>query len=166
MVKGLVPRIRVSALQPLMLVGGLVAAVLLAGPALGANDFEQWLNGLKQEALAAGVSEGTVDRALGRAQRIPRVTRHEATAFVECLGAPDTESLLGIHADGRIVRVRAERPREVDGAFVATPWVGSFRDWQDVGGLMVPMEGEVLVRLVTRLRLPGARSFLISSARM
>lgn len=51
---------------------------------------------------------------------------------------------LEVDEEGRIVTVRAEdRPREVDGVFVETPWVGSFRDWQEVGGLVVPMEGEV-----------------------
>lgn len=48
-----------------------------------------------------------------------------------------------LDSEGRVVSVRADRPRGVDGEFVDTPWVGQFHDWSEVDGLMVPMRGEV-----------------------
>lgn len=105
MVKGLVPRVRVSALQPLMLAGGLLAAGLVAGPALGADDFERWLNGVKQEALAAGVSEGTVDRALARAQPIPRVVQLDRRQ-------PEFTRTFWRYIEGRVTPERIRRGRQ------------------------------------------------------
>ena len=59
----------------------LVAFILALGqagfgtlPAMAAApDFQQWLSGLRSEALAKGVSEGTLDRALARATLMDRV---------------------------------------------------------------------------------------------
>jgi len=46
--------------------------------------------------------------------------------------------------DGAIVRVSTpERFREVGGAYVATPWAGSYRDYTLVEGIRVPLKGEV-----------------------
>lgn len=42
-----------------------------------------------------------------------------------------------------IVRVSALRYRDVAGTGVLTPWVGHFRDYKSVQGMMVPMFGEV-----------------------
>lgn len=44
---------------------------------------------------------------------------------------------------GEIVRVTAERYRDVNGKAVMTPWVGQFREYKSVQGMMVPMVGEV-----------------------
>src|SRR5690606_14605749 len=44
---------------------------------------------------------------------------------------------------GEIVRVEAERYRDVDGVGVPTPFVGHFRDYAEVGGMRIPLEGEV-----------------------
>ena len=44
---------------------------------------------------------------------------------------------------GAIAGMSAERFRDVGGAPVLTPWVGRFRSYRDVGGMMVPEEGEV-----------------------
>jgi hypothetical protein len=44
---------------------------------------------------------------------------------------------------GEIVRVNAQRYRDVGGTAVLTPWVGHFRDYRSVQGMMVPMYGEV-----------------------
>jgi hypothetical protein len=46
-------------------------------------------------------------------------------------------------AAGEIVRVEAERMRDVDGRGVPTPFVGYYSDYQRVDGMMVPMEGQV-----------------------
>lgn len=44
---------------------------------------------------------------------------------------------------GEIARVSAERYRDVDGTPVLTPWEGLFSGYERVGGLMIPMAGEV-----------------------
>jgi hypothetical protein len=44
---------------------------------------------------------------------------------------------------GEISRVEAMRMRDVDGVGVLTPFVGEFRDYQRIDGMMVPMAGEV-----------------------
>lgn len=44
---------------------------------------------------------------------------------------------------GEIVRVEAERMRDVDGKGVPTPFVGCFSDYAPVDGMMVPLEGYV-----------------------
>ena len=43
---------------------------------------------------------------------------------------------------GEIVRVAADRFRDVDGVPVLTPWVGHFREYRNVQGMMVPMYGQ------------------------
>ncbi|MCO4747029.1 MAG: hypothetical protein KC912_19690 [Proteobacteria bacterium] len=49
-----------------------------------------------------------------------------------------------VDSEGRVARVRADaRPREVNGAFVDTPWVGRFDDWKEMGGLVIPTRAEV-----------------------
>jgi len=40
---------------------------------------------------------------------------------------------------GEIVRVEADRFRDVDGMPVLTPWIGDFREYRSVQGMMVPM---------------------------
>ena len=44
---------------------------------------------------------------------------------------------------GEITGMSAERFRDVGGSPVLTPWVGQFHSYRDVGGMMVPEEGEV-----------------------
>ena len=44
---------------------------------------------------------------------------------------------------GEIVRVSAQRYRDVAGRAVMTTWVGQFRDYRNVQGMMVPMVAEV-----------------------
>ena len=44
---------------------------------------------------------------------------------------------------GEITRVSADRYRDLDGVGVLTPWVGWFRQYERVEGMMVPMEAEV-----------------------
>jgi hypothetical protein len=52
---------------------------------------------------------------------------------------------LDVHfgGSGEIVRVEGERYRDLDGASVLTPFVGTFRDYVEVQGMRVPREGEV-----------------------
>ena len=46
--------------------------------------------------------------------------------------------------DGRVVRVYSPaRFRDVNGTGVPTPWEGTFRDYGEVEGMKVPLEGEV-----------------------
>jgi hypothetical protein len=44
---------------------------------------------------------------------------------------------------GEIVRVSAQRYRDVSGKSVMTPWVGQFHEYKSVQGMMIPMVGEV-----------------------
>lgn len=44
---------------------------------------------------------------------------------------------------GEIVRVEAERYRDVAGVGVLTPFVGHFRAYREIHGMQIPMEGEV-----------------------
>ena len=67
-----VPHVHEVAVPVLIL--AVMLTVLGTPQALGAaTDFQRWLAGLRSEALAAGVSEGTVDRALARAVPIERI---------------------------------------------------------------------------------------------
>ncbi len=52
---------------------------------------------------------------------------------------------LDVHfaASGEIVRVEAERYRDVDGIGVLTPFAGHFREYMEVEGMRIPKEGEV-----------------------
>jgi hypothetical protein len=52
---------------------------------------------------------------------------------------------LDVHfgARGEIVRVSTDRHRDINGSPVLTPWVGHFRDYARIDGMMVPMAGEV-----------------------
>jgi membrane-bound lytic murein transglycosylase B len=65
------PRRRLPVLAALL---GLVLGLQQAGPA-GANEqgFDAWLGGLRQEALAMGVSAAIFDKALAGVEPIPRV---------------------------------------------------------------------------------------------
>lgn len=51
----------------------LMAALSLGASAETASDFQTWLNGVRQEALARGVSEPILEAALGGVEPIPRV---------------------------------------------------------------------------------------------
>lgn len=44
---------------------------------------------------------------------------------------------------GEVVRVSAERYRDVGGTLVRTPWVGHFQSYARAQGMMVPMAGDV-----------------------
>ncbi len=44
---------------------------------------------------------------------------------------------------GEITRISADRYRDIDGVGVLTPWVGWFRDYESVDGMMVPKAAEV-----------------------
>ncbi len=51
----------------------LMATCMIAAPAIAAQPFEQWLAGVRQEALDKGVSRNTVNAALSGIQPIPKV---------------------------------------------------------------------------------------------
>lgn len=46
-------------------------------------------------------------------------------------------------AAGDLIEVHGLRPREVEGDYVETPWIGRFRDHDEVGGYRIPLHGEV-----------------------
>lgn len=68
----------------------------------------------------------------------------DSTARVTLTDSGVTVSLdLHFAASGEIVRVEAERYRDVDGVGVLTPFAGHFRDYVQVEGMRIPREGEV-----------------------
>ncbi len=71
------------------------------------------------------------------------IDEHRAKATVTDAG--HTVSLeFSFDDEGEIVSVySADRFREVNGSFVATPWEGRFSDYTDVNGYRVPTEAEV-----------------------
>jgi hypothetical protein len=44
---------------------------------------------------------------------------------------------------GEIVRISVMRYRDADGEALLTPWIGHWRDYRRVNGMMIPMAGEV-----------------------
>lgn len=70
--KGMIPHVRAAALLTVVLSAPITAFVL--APALATeHDFNRWLADFKAEALAAGVSAGTLDRALAGVEPVERV---------------------------------------------------------------------------------------------
>jgi hypothetical protein len=68
----------------------------------------------------------------------------DSTARATLTDGATTVSLdLHFGVQGEIVRVSTDRYRDVNGKPVLTPWVGYFRNYQRVDGMMVPMVGEV-----------------------
>ena len=56
-----------------------------------------------------------------------------------------TTASMDVHfgAGGEISRISAMRHMAVKGAMILAPWVGYFRDYQRIEGMMIPMAGEV-----------------------
>ena len=68
----------------------------------------------------------------------------DATARVTLTDRATTVAVdMHFGARGEIERVSALRERDVDGTPVPTPWVGEFRDYERMEGMMVPRGGEV-----------------------
>lgn len=57
----------------------------------------------------------------------------------------ETEVTVRFHFDpaGDPVSISGMRPREMDGAYVDTPWVGRFDQHREMGGFRIPTRGEV-----------------------
>ncbi len=59
-------------------------------------------------------------------------------------GGTAVELFFTFNSDGLITRVRSEgRFRETDGVMTPMPWEGSFWDYEERDGMLVPIEGEV-----------------------
>lgn len=118
-------------------VAGLVPVVDQRGTReLAEASLQRWLaeapwfpTALLPGAAGAGVAWAALDDRSARAT----VTDHGVTATVD----------FHFGADGEIVRTTADRYRDDRGTPVRTPWVGHFRDWRRVHGMLVPMEGDV-----------------------
>lgn len=61
------------------------------------------------------------------------------------LGDGETEVTVRFHFDeaGDVVAISGTRPREVDGRYEDTPWVGRFDQHREMGGFRIPARGEV-----------------------
>ncbi|MCD4706555.1 MAG: hypothetical protein K8S62_02315 [Candidatus Sabulitectum sp.] len=79
-------------------------------------------------------SQGVVWEAIN--DTLARATLTDGTTTVKLVFQFNTQGLISsVHSDGRY--------REVDGAQTATPWLGSFDDYELRGGMLIPLEGEV-----------------------
>lgn len=68
----------------------------------------------------------------------------DSTARVTLIDSGITVSLhVHFGSAGEIVRVEAERYRDVDGKGVLTPFVGRFSEYAEIDGMRIPMAGEV-----------------------
>jgi len=100
MSKVVIPRVRIVALLAVLLAGSLI------WPAAGqGTDFQQWLAKFKEEAMAAGVSEGTVDRALSGVTPIKRVVELDRRQ-------PELTRTFWTYSDKRVTPERIRRGRE------------------------------------------------------
>jgi hypothetical protein len=70
----------------------------------------------------------------------------DENSAVATLNHKGTGVSLTFHFNSRneVERVTAKnRPREVDGTFEPTPWMGNFRNYQVRNGMLIPIDGEV-----------------------
>lgn len=69
---------------------------------------------------------------------------NEESARVSLTDGPTTVFLdFTFGPEGEIVRASARRHRAVNGAMMLTPWLCHYREYQRVGGMMIPTLGEV-----------------------
>lgn len=79
----------------------------------------------------------------GRGVRWEAIDERSARAILVD-GAVSVSMCFWFDQNGLIESVSADnRGRTVDGQVIPTPWRGRFRDYQDHGGMQVPVEGEV-----------------------
>lgn len=101
--------------------------------------------GLAAGALLRYLAEAAwLPTALLPAEGVAWEAVDDSTARASLTDAGVTVSM-DVHFGGRgeIVRVEAERHRDVGGVGVPTPWVGRFGRYERVAGMMVPMDGSV-----------------------
>jgi len=100
---------------------------------------------LATAALLRYLSEGAwLPTALLPAAGVEWVGIDDSTARATLRDGGTTASMeVRFGPAGEIVQVSAMRFRSVDGKDVLTPWVGYFRDYTRVAGMMVPLQGEV-----------------------
>lgn len=87
--------------------------------------------------IAAGVAGGLVLLTVGALAQARRAWRQGTDTHVAELRAAH------FGPDGRIVRITADRYRDVSGRGVLTPWIIELGDYARTGGMMVPMSGSV-----------------------
>ena len=115
-------------------VAGLVPVVDVRGsPEMAAGSLVRWLVEAVQFPTALlpgeGLSWSAIDDSTARATLTD--------------GATTVAADFRFGERGEVVIVSAMRHREVNGAFVLTPWVGRWSDYARMGGMMVPTTGEV-----------------------
>jgi hypothetical protein len=109
------------------------------------------------------LDEGALSRYLAEAVWIPTrlvggdgltwSPRDDSTAVARLVdGAVTVELVFTFDAEGRVTRVEGARPREVDGGFVTTRWVGRFADYREFDGYHLPAWGEVAWKIDGALR--------------
>ncbi len=100
------------------------------------------------------LAEGALSRYLAEAPWYPTrlltgagltwslVDRNEADATLEA-GNSRVTLRFTFDNEGAVIRVSGIRPREVDGHFERSPWVGRFSDYRVMDGEWIPTWGEV-----------------------
>jgi membrane-bound lytic murein transglycosylase B len=130
------PMSRIGLSTRLLAFNVLLAVAALAGPARAADGvsvaFASWLDGLKKEALARGISRSTVDTALTGVEPIPRVLEldHNQPEFVQTLTQymakritePLVEQGRGLLAQNAPVLQRIESKYGVQPRFLVALW--------------------------------------------
>ena len=92
-----------TGMPPAMPASSMAAA---PGEALSPADFADWLAGLRVEALAAGISAATLDRALAGLEPMPEVLAADAAQ-------PEFTRQIWTYLDGTVTLARIERGREL-----------------------------------------------------
>lgn len=115
-------------------VGGLIPVVHQSGtPELAAGALARWLGEAVWLPSALLPGDGLAWEAIDdRSARATLTDRGTAVAMVAHFGPA-----------GEIVRITADRYRDVGGRGVLTPWVIELGDHARTGGMMVPMTGSV-----------------------
>ena len=119
---------------------------------------------LTQAALQRYLAEAAwFPTALLPSQGVRWSTIDEHTALATLSDSSASVSLaFHFNTQGEIIKVyTAQRFREVNGRYEPTPWAGHFRDYQERGGMRIPLEGEVEWQLGEK-RLPYWRARITS----
>jgi hypothetical protein len=119
----------------------MVAKVLGLVPVMNAGDTPELRRGALSRYLAEaawiptrlGVGPGLSWRA---------IDEHSAEATLVNRGT-EVSLRFTFSEAGDLVQVEGIREREVEGAYVPTPWIGRFREHEEVGGYRIPRYGEV-----------------------
>lgn len=119
----------------------MVGKVLGVVPVLDAEDDPE----LRRGALSRYLAEAAwIPTRLGTGPGLTWQSVDHNSAEARLVDGETSVSLLfTFDGAGDLMEVYGSRPREVDGEYVVTPWIGRFRDHENVAGYRIPRYGEV-----------------------